>query len=121
LKPKDTKEELPEKTNAFINDTLTDNPSTFSQDKLNIQKNSLLKLREENLLSEEEYVEKLQKVVEKEKELIIFQQEKHFNQLVLKQIEPLIQKLDDLLQADLITQNVYEIKKVNCFLTRGNC
>ncbi len=111
MKPKYSEEELRDKAVSIQTDGRVFDSTNFSQDNLNIQKNALLKLKEENLLSEVEYKEKLQRVIEKEKEEINLKQEKQFDQLVLKQIEPLIQKLDDLLKSDLLTQEEYEAKK----------
>jgi 2-succinyl-5-enolpyruvyl-6-hydroxy-3-cyclohexene-1-carboxylate synthase len=112
------KNEITHKPNLEIPENkIQENFDQFSE-----QKKSLWFLKNQNLISNEEYLKKLEYLEEKgqtDKVSISIngkqQQEKFINELVNKQIEPIITNLDNLLNTGIITQTEYEFKKDQIF------
>lgn len=82
-----------------------------STDFNNKQKELLLDLKKDNLLSEEEFQEKMKLIIDKEtKETAEYERKQH-EQKINQEIQPYLKKLEDSLKAGLITQEEFEAKK----------
>jgi hypothetical protein len=93
-----------------------------STDQIFFQKISLTDLKKQNLLSEIEYQEKMQKLQEKEQNLFTTKKEveekekvEKYKFLIEKQIEPSVEKLKILFDTGIISKSEFDQKKAQTF------
>jgi hypothetical protein len=77
------------------------------------QKEILIDLKNNNILSDEEYRSKLNKLEEEENKINVERFENQISNAVNEEIKPLLQKLIDLKNANLLSNDEFEIKKTD--------
>jgi hypothetical protein len=101
-----------------MSEDIVKNPIQDELSSISKQIESVSELKAENLLTKEEYDEKIkilrqkeQEIIRKEGETQLKLKEKRLNSLANKQIDSIVKKLDDLLSNGVLTQDEYKIKR----------
>jgi len=98
----------PQRSTSYEN---TENKKPDEYSSIQEKKEALSDLATDNVITKNEYYEKLALLNEQEQDIIEQQNKKQIDSLVEKQIESSVSKLDELLKANILSKDEFETKK----------